>query len=807
MGGVVAGALFAFASNRAVYSALGHYDMVTTQWLPFYALMLLRAFNTGLSAKTRRRSAALAGVFLAFAGLAEMILALFLAIFTLIVVVAALVQKPKAGSRWGVLRELVIDLVILGIAGALVWAPALVPILMAFRTADFGLKGWGDALMLSTDLLGWFTPTVLHPLFGGELVNTLHQVQARAANPELPGFRDVNTVFLGWVSLALALLGAVIYRRKVAIWIWTAVIFGLFTLGPLLQINGRYRFDLDGLETTVPLPFVLLHYLPIVQANRAPNRNSAVLMLALAVLAGWGVYWLLRKLGAWSNRAAGAIDGASGAGQRGQGQVAAGGVVAVLLAGLVIFEHAAVPFPLSDARIPAVYAQIAADPAPVSVLQLPLGWRNSFGVYGPEQTLLQYYQSAHGKPMLGGNISRAPDFKMDYFRRIPYFQALTEVEFGREVAPEISAAAAAQAPDLVYLYNTGYVVLTPPIAGRRPYDTTWQASWDFVKSTLPLEAEPFYAADGIEAYRVVQPEGADTFRIDLGVAGTNPYRGEGWDEAEVDSIYDAPANWATGAASQFFVPLRQVDPTAAYTVQTQVHPFTYPGSKPQQVALMVNGQPFESHTLVDGWQTVAWQVPGSVLTNSLNRLELVWSWSASPRVVVPGSRQIGTTGVDLPVDADLKAFADGGFIALFDDKGEQRDGSAGRRGVNVTLFDPKTGELKDKAGFDTAGSAAESERLVVYLDEIPSGASVLIASYGDAWQNLSEAAVQGLRSLGADVTLEGLQGQAFALAGVKGAAPGTAAQDVNPGEAFLRVSLNRDRRDLAGAVDWLEIGR
>ncbi len=63
-----------------------------------------------------------------------------------------------------------------------------------------------------------------------------------------------------------------------------------------MQINGRYRFDLDGLETTLPLPFVLLHYLPVIKANRAPNRNSVLLMLGLAVLAGYGVYWLHWRL-------------------------------------------------------------------------------------------------------------------------------------------------------------------------------------------------------------------------------------------------------------------------------------------------------------------------------------------------------------------------------------------------------------------------------------------------------------------------------------------------------------------------------
>ena len=56
-------------------------------------------------------------------------------------------------------------------------------------------------------------------------------------------------------------------------------------------------------------------------------------------------------------------------------------------------------------------------------MQLPLGWRNSFGVLGSEQTNLQYFQTAHGKPMLGGNISRAPAFKMEYFAAHPLVQS------------------------------------------------------------------------------------------------------------------------------------------------------------------------------------------------------------------------------------------------------------------------------------------------------------------------------------------------------------------------------------------------
>lgn len=169
--------------------------------------------------------------------------------------------------------------------------------------------------------------------------------------------------------------------------------------------------------------------------------------------------------------------------------------------------------------------------------------------------------------------------------------------------------------------------------------------------------------------------------------------------------------------------------------------------------------------------------------------------------VLAGDRQIGSIGVQLPLDADLKAFADGGFIALFDDaSGEQSDGSAGRRGVNVTVLLPGQRRGARQRRLRHHGQRG-GERTADRVAGIDIGVPVLVVSYGDAWRELSAEAVEQLRTLGADVSLESLQEQYFAIVGVKGAAPGAAVQTVDPTDAFLRVSLNRDRRPLAAVVD------
>lgn len=791
-----AGALYAFASNRAIYAALGHYDMVTTQWIPFYALMLLRALDSQLPHDQRRKAAALAGLFFAFAGLAEMITALFLGIFTVIVLGIYLITRKIHVRTFPITIGY---LIVTGIVAAVVWGPALVPILTQFLTNDFSLQGWGEAIPLSTDLLGWFTPTALHPQWGTPLVPELRRIQERALSEAVGGFRDLNTVFLGWVSLALAILGWLRYRRQVQIWLWTSLIFGIFTLGPFLQINGRYRFDLDGVEATFPLPFVILHYLPIIKANRAPNRNSVLLMLGIAVLAAYGITWLMRAVGNAIQRRQTA-DSPS----RRSPLLSPITYLPLLLIAAILYEHLALPAPLSDARVPTVYEQIAADPEPNSVMQIPLGWRNSFGVFGAERTQLQYYQTVHGKPMLGGNISRAPDFKMGYFERLPLFQAIRTIEFGGELSEELRAAAQDEAGDLMYLYNTDYVLLYPPIPERKPYADNWQQSWDFVKATLPLEPEPFWSGDGIEAYRVLQPTGSDTFTVDLGAPGTFAYRGEGWDGAAEDAPHGETAIWATATASRLFLPLRQINPQARYEVAVRAHPYAYPNGAQQRVQLSVNTWNGDRQHLVDGWQELRWQVPGNELVDSLNRLTLQWAWTAVPRSVIGGNRQIGTTGVELPLDVDLTAFADGGWMAIFDETGEQSDGSAGRRGVNVTVLN-EDGSILEKAGFDTEANAFESEKLASFLRDIENGQVVLVVSYGNATAHLTAEAVDALRNLGADVTSETLQGQHFAIIGVQGKEAGSANVVTDLERAFLRLSLERDRRPLAAAVDWVAI--
>jgi len=860
---IVAGLVYGFGANRAIYAALGHYDMVTTQWLPFYALYLLKTIRAGKGATARGaptdrdeaggrkaagdekgskpgrgkpgrgkpgrdkevrgepgrgkpcpyvRHAVLAGLFFTLAVLAEMIFGVFLGIFTvLVLLLEAWRSNLKPGTRN---LKPISGVLLIGLTVAVLWSPVLVPVIREFATGDYALEGWGESVKLSSDLVGLFTPTALHPLWGGDWAHELRAVEEGTAR-----FSDVNTVFLGYVTLALALVGLWRYRRRVRLWAWTALIFGLFCLGPLLQINGRYRFDLDGLEATFPMPFALLHYIPIVQANRAPNRNSVLLMLGLAVLAGYGTFWSLQKIGAKSEirnpkseirNPKSEIPNSKSEIRNPKSEIrllslrpSLSLAVAVLLAAAVLFEHAALPLPVTDARVPPVYEQIGAEPGEFAVMQLPLGWRNSFGTLGSERTQIQYYQTVHGKPIIGGNISRNPPLKMEYFRRIPLFRALTDLEMYQEPDDETDAAARAQAAELMQLYDVRYLVVLPPIPGRWPYQDTYARTWEYARDVLPLEPQPFYDQDGVRAYRVVQPPLAFPLEIDFGTQRAWPYRGAGWHDDEV--IFGASANWAGTTEAQVFFPLREA---SSYRLSLRIAPFSYPGASPQSVQVMLNGQPVgEPRPLSEGWQVVELPLPAEAVRRGLNRLGLRFARLERPRDVLPGETAIGTTGLTTPMDIEIDAAADHAYISLYDEAGTKTDASAGRRGYNLAVLDPRTGKLLDKRGFDTWANEYEAQRLAEFVARIPAGRIVVVATKGDAARHLTDEAVAALRSLGAQADLRGAAGQAHALIGVKGAAPGSAVELVSTPNAWLRLGRHPDRRPLAAAVDWVKVER
>jgi len=796
----VGGMVYAFASCRFVYASLGHYNVVSSEWIPFYTLFLLKTVRRTPCGR-RWRDAILTGVFALLCLLCENTFGVFLALLTLAVL---LFEWRRLCARK------LLQLATAGLVAFVGYLPLLVPILGEMAQAQaYNLKGWGGAEWLAADALGLFVPTALHPFWGGA---------AQAMDLQ---FKDTHTVFLGYALPLLALIGAIVYRQ-LKLWITVAIASLLLALGPLLTVGGRQVFDLDGLEVTVPLPFILLHYIPVVNANRTPNRFSLTLMLALGVLVAFAVAGLMSQVTGRRSQVAGLMSQVAGHRSRASRSAQHARfarntfhvsrftfdvlrltfdvlriALPVVLAAAIAFEHLAVPLPLTDARVPPIYWKIGAEPDDYAILQLPLGWRNSFGTQGAERTQMQYYQVVHHKRILGGNTSRNPDFKFDYFARLPVIRSIIDLEMYRQVSPEQQAIDKALAGELVYLLDIRYVVMHPPLPGRLPYADTWQATEEYVKSVLSLELVSEDEA-GVRAYRVLQPPPTTTVTVDLGQAATQMYRGEGWSWEE--DMGGVSANWAAARQAQVFLPARL---PGDYRLSLIALPFTWEGAPAQRATVRVNGRALPQRiTFGPGWAPYELRVPADYVKMGLNVVTFEFDYAESPYDRWPGDFAIGSTGVNTPVDIKVNSVGgEAGFAHIGLGRDADKDISVERRGYNLVVLDERTGAVLDRRGFDTSGSPAESRLLAEYIARIPAGRIVVAAVRIDGGRNLTAEAVAALGTIGAQADLRGTENRAHAIIGVKGAAPGTALELAPAGNAFLYVGHAMDQRTLAVAVD------
>jgi len=377
---LVAGFAFAFCPFH-IGRMLGHMNLVSIQWLPFYLWALFHAAGAPGSELDRHFSgrrlawAGLAGVFLAANFYTEFTFAIFLLLFTALYVGWRGLVDNDGEAAWRRLLNLGATMVVLGLVFAALVGPLLLPTLKAQEGQDWMKPPAQETLVYSSDLLDSFIPSALHPLLGGAAQQLEQRIPERN--------RTERAAFLGYTTIGVALLG--LRRRKALLfWLLTASFFWVLSLGPVLHLNGYSYFS--KFERQVTLPYTLLYqFVPGFNVMRVPARFVVIASLALAVLVGYA----LARLGQWA---------ASRPRFRWPARLTFAFSFA-LVAGMIMFEFAAVPFPtVTVPTANAFYQQVSADKEQYAILELPI------------RDLSDYLllQTMHGKPIIYGKLSRQP---------------------------------------------------------------------------------------------------------------------------------------------------------------------------------------------------------------------------------------------------------------------------------------------------------------------------------------------------------------------------------------------------------------
>lgn len=744
----LAGLIYAFAANKLFYAALGQFNIASSQWIPFCALYLWR---TG-QPRGHLRDAVLAGLFLGLQAWAEATFASFLLILIALYALWQAIEHPWRGwpAQFGRLACLVIVF-------AATIAPMLANMLPDLRVeGDFFTSGGGFADVFSADLAGYLVPPMHHPLLG-QLVN-------RMPFPHDKG----QHVYLGYGVMALAVLGLWARPRRIAaFWGATALAFWLLTLGPTLRLMGQ--------DTGWPGPFALVDRLPFFKGNRYPSRYVVMLLLSVSMLAAPGLTILHRRLPALR-------------------PTALLGMASLLFT----LEHIAVPLPLSDLRVPAIYRQITAevDPTPGAVMELPLGWRNGARVTGKKDVIImfeQWYQTVHHRPILGGNTSRNPEFKFQYFSEAPLLDRLIAMvnaadaplhQALRDQLVQIQAEMETATPEQIALYrqqvaqvlrilNIAYVVIH-----REHVPVELE---QYVARTFPVEL--IAEEDDLALYRVdpltaIGERGPDPLAQEIELASELGHLllGEGWSQPSRSVDMSASSVWAQRRQVRMQLPVSSSTRGIELLARS-------PGPG-QEVSLIVGGRVVDRQPVPETWDWIrlTWK-PGQAneallpVRLGFSRLYRLDAAQAGP-YPLPNANKVGATLVIRSAGEETGNFAHVYVNGV--------DWSPGRRGYNLVEMEPSSGQVTRVASFDTHISSEESQAMADWLQTVPSDRWVLGAVQDEASLNLTEEAVDALRELGVTADLRGHFRWSHAFIGAKGWSSGEAVEAV---EAFRPATI------------------
>jgi hypothetical protein len=446
-------------------------------------------------------------------------------------------------------------------------------------------------------------------------------------------------------------------------------------------------------------------------------------------------------------------------------------------------------------RVPAAYAAIAAEPGDLTLLDIPLAWRNGFRITGPIHPGFmfgQFYQTVHTRRLLQGNTSRNPEFTFQYFTQAPLINSILALETGHALPPERWAADRALAGDVLRFFDIRYIVVRPG-PGNDPAVTP-EATLPYIQAVMP--AQRVYQDPALTLYRVELPPLPREVEISPAVPLAPLYFGEGWGALADLSMDETPQwMWAQRRAARLFVPL-------AGGPQAVTLRLFAPGEG-QRLAMRANGWRSDPLTLRSGWGEYMLSLPEEAVQAGLNEVYLNFDR------LYPVAELFGGAGV-----ADVQNPLGAGDPAiLVQSAGEEVgdlahiyvngvDVSPNQRGYNLAVISPQ-GEVQT-ASFDTHLDPGASAALAEFIAAVPQGHMVAAAVADEASMHLSEEAVAALRSVGAAGDLRGKFRWSHALIGVKGSAPGSALEALDglrPVTLVAGPALTEPR--VAVAVEWL----
>lgn len=271
-------------------------------------------------------------------------------------------------------------------------------------------EGWGGAIEFSSDLFNYFIPSGYSYLFTKipllmkpfSLFLKLYTINARDI---FENFTYPGIIILFSYSVFFIFFKKIDKKTTIKIWpfLFISIVIFILTLGPFLHVFGHWRLSVDeGIKIVVPLPYIILHYIPLLNNVRVPGRLIVGFIFFADIVSAYILNDLLKN------------------------QKKATRLILITILFLVFIADHRYNVTIVSAPEQAypykIFETIKKDRLFSTVLEIPFTVRDGFTYFGNGDAFQMIIgESVHGKPVLGGYTGRIANYKKDYYMKNSFF--------------------------------------------------------------------------------------------------------------------------------------------------------------------------------------------------------------------------------------------------------------------------------------------------------------------------------------------------------------------------------------------------
>jgi hypothetical protein len=482
---IIAGMIFTFGTYHMVHSML-HIGLSMIVWLPIFVLFLFKLLE-----KQSKYYAIVGGTVFFLVSLTHLYYTAFIFMFSIIFFTVYVFRQKKVSNKTFITNFSV--LLTIGLIST-----SVLFLVNPTSGDEFPMRPLIEHIDYSISLENLILPNSLQ---------TTQIISNYEMNTSFYSFFDSPVmypnieamVFLGYSVIFLSALAVIRYRRN-HIWFWLLIcgIFILMSFGPELKILHE--------PTGITLPHkVFYDVVPEWDEIRAPARFIVMANMALAVLASYAVYGLIKnKFSSFKQQL----------------------MLTAVIGFVILFEFSMIPYPSYSEPIPDIYEEIKNDESKFAVLPVPIGGIGDYGLMS--DPLVLYHQLHLEKPIYGGHESRVTHETLSNTQT--YFLNMFHILGSKDDV--IKQDLATYGLSLFDYFDIKYVILQKAVLANEPGLSPVEPLQEFwperaqIMSEILSGDDPFYEDDAVVVYKIPKPNSSEPFLV----------LGSGWHVFDADTM-------------------------------------------------------------------------------------------------------------------------------------------------------------------------------------------------------------------------------------------------------------------------------